>query len=100
MPELVWRGHDDRLQRDDCLCSALHGGVAGDLDLSDHLARSVCALRDACGGSGEHRAGGVLGVDRIALAALAAVTAVWSSRLHDTLIVAPEIADESLAVGA
>jgi hypothetical protein len=40
---------------------------------------------------------GVLGVDRIALAAVAAV---WPSRLHDTLIVAPEIADESLAVGA
>lgn len=61
---------------------------------------SVSALRDPGGGSGEHRASSVLGVDRVALAALATVTPIGSAGLHDALIVAPEVADETLPVGA
>jgi hypothetical protein len=52
------------------------------------------------GGACQHRASGVLGVDRVALAALAPVAPVRAPGLDDALVVAAQAGDQALTVGA
>ena len=77
---------------------AFHGGVAGELDLTDHLARAACRLRRRGRAAGEHRARGVFRVDGIALAALAAIAAVRPPGFNDFEVVAAQEPHETLAV--
>jgi hypothetical protein len=98
--QLIRSGDHERLERDDCLGSALHGGVPHDLDLADHLAGAIRCLRDSGSGPSEHGTSGVFCVDRVALASLASIAAIRASGLDDALVVAAQEPYESLTVGA
>lgn len=59
---LVGAGDDERLERDDRRGAALAGGVAGDLDLADHLDGSVRGFGHGDGLAAKHRPGCGFGV--------------------------------------
>ena len=66
--KLLVRGDQCRLQGDDGLRVGLDGAAAGDAGQPDRLDDAVGELRCRDGTTGEDLAGGVLGVDRVALA--------------------------------
>jgi hypothetical protein len=70
-----------------------------DLDLADHLAGASGALGDRVRGSGQHSARSVLGVDGVALAAVAAITPVRAAGLDRAQAMTAQEADQALAVG-
>jgi hypothetical protein len=78
-----WRVHDEGLERDHGARPALHGSVAHDLDLADHLDSAGAALRARCGLTGDHGTGGALRIERVALAVLVAQLPVRTVHLDD-----------------
>jgi hypothetical protein len=98
--QLVGAGDHERFDTDDRDGSGLDRAVAGDLDLADDLAGAGGGLRDRLRGPGQHGACGVLGVDGVALAAVATIAPVRAAGLDRPQAVPAQEADQALAVGA
>jgi hypothetical protein len=67
---------------------------------ADGLHDAVAALGRCGGRTGQHRAGGGLGVDRVGLAALAAGASVWPVDLHHGDMLVQQVAGQAGAVAA
>ena len=67
---------------------------------ADGLHDAVAALGRRGGRTGQHRAGGGLGVDRVGLAALAAGASVWPVDLHHGDVLVQQVAGQAGAVAA
>lgn len=96
--ELVRRGHDQRLERDNRLGTGFYGDIADDLDLADHLACPLRSPRCRSSTAGQDRAGSVLGIDRVGPATLTTVATIRPSSFENLNVVASQIADEALAI--
>src|SRR3954447_367853 len=80
-----WRVDDQALERDHGPGPALHGGVAHDLELTDHLDGAGAALGARRCLTGQHGTSGALGVERIALPVLVTQLPVGTVHLDDSM---------------
>lgn len=99
--QLVRRRHDRRLQGDDGRGVGFDGRVTSDLDQADRLDDPVGELRCRCRLPRQDLSGGVLGVNRVALAGVAALALAGRAvHLDHPQRVAAQIAGEAAPVGA
>lgn len=84
----------------DCAGPRLSCGVAGDLDLPDHLGGVVRRLRDGLGLAAEHGPCSVFGVEGVALAVAAPAAPVTAVDLDDAVPGAAQKAGQADAVAA
>jgi len=91
---------DDGLQRQHGLGPRLDRGVAGDLEMPDHLHLARAGLGQGCGLPAEHGAGGTLGIEVVGLAALAAQPAIGTADFVDGMALLTEKARQAGAVRA
>jgi hypothetical protein len=78
-----WGAEDERLQRRHGPGPRLHGGIAGHLEVADHLRFAGSGLGQGAGLAAGHGAGGGLGVEGIGPAVPAAQPAVGAADLMD-----------------
>jgi len=100
LAELGWGGDQQPLEGVDGLGAGLDRGLAGGAERAQHLHHPVLGLGDPGGFAGLDRAGGGIGVDRIALAAPPPSLPVGPVDLHDPLAVAGQEAGQPGAVAA
>ena len=99
--QLVGGGHQGRLERDHGGGAGLDGGVPGDLEQPQRLDAAVGGLRGGQLGAGENLAGGVLGVEQVALAGQSPLAlAWWPVDLANLVSLPAQEAGQADAVGA
>ena len=89
-----------RVFRDHRLRASLQRGVAGDLQMPDHLDIPIPGLGGRVGLAGQNGAGDGLGIDRVALAVLAPEPTVRAIDLNDAVPLGYERPAQACAVGA
>jgi hypothetical protein len=89
---------DDGLQRQHGLGPRLDRGVAGHLEIPDHLRLAHAGLGQGCGLSAEHCTGGALGIEVVRLAALATQPAVGPADFVDDMALIAEKARQAGAI--
>jgi len=98
--QLIRRGHEGGLEGDHGCGVSFHRRVPGDLHEPDRLNNPVGQLRGRRRFAGEDLPGGVLGVDRVALARQAPLSlAGRAAHLDHLQTVAAEVAGEAAPVG-